>query len=162
MVVSARKSIHDLASRFAVKVPFDHSFSEAAYPYTARDGTCETTCEKKVSLTKFVDVPPNNEPALQVAAAQQPVSIAIQADQFVFQFYSSGVLDDASCGTQLDHGVLLTGYGHDAQVNKDFWQVKNSWGPAWGAGGYIKIVRNVNGQSARQCGLTTAPSYPVV
>jgi len=137
--------------------------SEAAYPYTGTDGTCgASSCQSVVKLTSFTDVTPNDENALQVANAKQPVSIAIEADQSVFQFYSSGVLDDESCGTQLDHGVLLTGYGHDSTVNKDFWIVKNSWGPEWGAQGYVRIVRNVNGDWARQCGLTSDPSYPVV
>ena len=136
--------------------------TEADYPYTAADGTCQTTCKSAATISKFVDVTINDETALQTANAQQPVAIAIEADQSVFQFYSSGVLDDASCGVNLDHGVLLAGYGHDSASNKDFWLVKNSWGTSWGAQGYIQIVRNVNGNWARQCGLTSAPSYPVV
>jgi len=136
--------------------------TEAAYPYTAADGTCQTTCTKAATISSFTDVTVGSEPALTAAIAQQPVSVAIGADQSVFQFYSSGVLDDESCGTQLDHGVLAAGYGHDSTVNKDFYQVKNSWGPAWGLGGYINIVRNVNGDSARQCGITSAASWPKI
>jgi len=136
--------------------------TEADYPYTGADGTCQTTCKPAATISKFVDVTVNDETALQTANAQQPIAIAIEADQSVFQFYSSGVLDDASCGVNLDHGVLLAGYGHDSTANKDFWLVKNSWGASWGAQGYIQIVRNVNGAWARQCGLTSAPSYPVV
>jgi cathepsin L len=79
------------------------------------------------------------------------------------QFYASGVIDDEACGTQLDHGVLVTGYGRDTTVNKDYYLIKNSWGVTWGLGGYLKIVRNVqNLDSARQCGITTRPFYPVV
>ena len=136
--------------------------TEAAYPYTAADGTCQTTCTKAATVSSFTDVTVGSEPALTAAIAQQPVSVAIEADQSVFQFYSSGVLDDESCGTQLDHGVLAAGYGHDSTVNKDFYQVKNSWGVAWGQGGYINIVRNVNGDSARQCGITSAASWPKI
>jgi len=136
--------------------------TENDYPYTGADGTCQTTCKSAATISKFVDVTVNDENALQTANAQQPIAIAIEADQSVFQFYSSGVLDDASCGVNLDHGVLLAGYGNDSASGKDFWLVKNSWGTSWGAQGYIMIVRNVNGQWARQCGLTSAPSYPVV
>ena len=147
---------------------FQYAISEGGlcvendYPYKGADGTCETNCTKKVTVSKFVDVTPHDELALQVAVSNQPVSIAIQADQSIFQFYASGVLDDASCGVQLDHGVLIVGYGHDEVPKKDFWKVKNSWGPSWGEQGYIKIVRNVAGQDARQCGLATVPSFPVV
>jgi len=134
--------------------------SESSYPYTAADGTCKT-CSPVATISSFADVTPNSESALQTAVAARPVSIAIEADQMVFQFYTSGVLDDASCGTNLDHGVLAVGYGHDSASGKDFWKVKNSWGASWGAQGYILIVRNVNGASARQCGLTQQPSYPI-
>ena len=42
------------------------------------------------------------------AAANQPVSVAIEADQREFQLYVGGVFD-APCGTALDHGVLVVG-----------------------------------------------------
>jgi len=136
--------------------------TEASYPYTAVDGTCaSSSCKSAGTIDSFTDVTVNNEAALQVAVAARPVSIAIEADQSCFQFYTSGVLDDATCGTALDHGVLAVGYGTDSASGKDFWKVKNSWGTSWGMAGYINIVRNVNGNWARQCGLTSDPSYPV-
>jgi len=90
-----------------------------------------------------------------VAVQVAPIAIAIEADQSCFQFYHTGVLDDSSCGTNLDHGVLLVGYDTDSKSGKDYWLVKNSWGTSWGDAGYIKFVRGKN-----QCGLTLAPSYP--
>jgi len=132
--------------------------TEATYAYTAADGTCSnTTCTKSLNpgdISGFKDLP-TDESVFVAAVAQQPVSIAIEADQDVFQFYSSGVLDDSSCGTNLDHGVLLVGYGTDA--GKDYWIVKNSWGATWGESGYIRFIRNKN-----QCGLTLSASYPIV
>jgi len=129
--------------------------SEASYPYTAVTGTtCQTTCENVATISKYVDVKVGDEDALLQAVAKQPVSIAIEADQQGFQFYSGGVFDGA-CGTELDHGVLAVGFGTDS--GKDFWIVKNSWGGSWGEKGYIRLVRGKD-----QCGLTKAASYPVV
>jgi C1A family cysteine protease len=66
----------------------------------------------------------------------QPISVAIEADQSSFQMYAGGVLEDA-CGTNLDHGVLLTGYG--SLKGKKFWRVKNSWGADWGDQGASRL-----------------------
>ena len=47
------------------------------------------------------------------------VSVALEADKPVFHLYKSGVMDDgASCGTQLDHGVLVVGLTDDAYIVK--------------------------------------------
>lgn len=65
------------------------------------------------------------------AIAHQPISVAIEADQKAFQLYMGGVFSDDTCGTELDHGVLVVGYGVDAS-DGEYYIVKNSWGPEWG------------------------------
>ena len=45
--------------------------------------------------------------SLKKAVSQQPVSVAIEADQRAFQLYMGGVFDDKECGKELDHGVLV-------------------------------------------------------
>jgi C1A family cysteine protease len=107
--------------------------SEADYPYQAvQNDSCNTACtDVPGSIVKtFVDVPPGDERALLSAVAMQPISVAIQADQFPFQFYRRGVLNDESCGehAQVDHGVLAVGYGTDLDTQIPYWLVKNSWG----------------------------------
>jgi C1A family cysteine protease len=133
--------------------------SEASYPYTASDGTCRNV-PSVVTITGYRDVPSNSETALLTAVAQQPVSVAVEADQNHFQFYSSGVMT-ASCGTNLDHGVLAVGYGTDNSTSLDFWKVKNSWGADWGVKGYILLGRGAKFGSKGQCGIQMDPSYPV-
>jgi len=135
--------------------------AEADYPYVAKDETCKKTCKTVSTIKGFVDVPtdptnPNNETALMAAAMLGPVSIAIEADQPVFQLYTGGVITSKACGTALDHGVLIVGWGTDATTNVDYWIVKNSWGNKWGEMGYVRLARNQN-----ECGLNSMSSYPL-
>jgi len=134
--------------------------TESAYPYKGTDGTCKSsTCTAAVTISGYTDVTPDSEDALMQAVAQQPVSVAIEADKSVFQFYSGGVMDSTACGTQLDHGVLVVGYGEDN--GEQYWKVKNSWGSTWGMNGYILLGRGT-GSSKGTCGVLMQPSYPTM
>ena len=135
--------------------------SEEDYGYTGERGSCATdACESVVTLSGCVDVANGDQVGLKQAVAQQPVSIAIQADQFVFQHYTSGVITDEACGTELDHAVLVVGYGTEDGV--DYWLVKNSWGTSWGDNGYVKILRTDSDDDVGICGVAAQASYPVV
>ncbi|CAB1119136.1 unnamed protein product [Ectocarpus sp. CCAP 1310/34] len=136
--------------------------SEEDYPYTAEGDLCKkSTCDvvEGTMVDRWIDVETDDEQALMEAVAQQPVSIAIEADQMSFQLYSGGVLT-AACGTNLDHGVLLVGYGVSEDGVK-YWKVKNSWGPEWGAEGYILLKREAD-QEGGECGILEQASYPVL
>lgn len=144
----------------AFKYAIDNGMcTESAYPYTAKDGNCHS-CSAVVSMSGCADVKPNNQVALKEAVANAPVSIAIEADTRYFQSYSSGVLTSSSCGTNLDHGVLIVGYGAENGIK--YWLVKNSWGTSWGEQGYVKIARSDSTNDAGICGIGMQPSYPVV
>ena len=134
--------------------------SETAYPYSATGpNQCQSGLQSVSRISSYKDVPVNSEAALLSAIAQQPVSVAVEADQDSFQFYSSGVMTKA-CGTQLDHGVLAVGYG--TLGGQDYYLVKNSWGADWGLKGYIMLGRGPAFGAAGQCGIQMAASYPVV
>ncbi|XP_037082408.1 procathepsin L-like [Pollicipes pollicipes] len=134
--------------------------TEDSYPYEERSSfRCRyDAAAPGASISSYKDVPSGSEEALQSAVAfVGPVSVAIDASRFSFQFYSSGVYDEAACSSsRLDHGVLAVGYGSEAGA--DYWLVKNSWGTSWGQAGYIWMARN----RRNQCGVATQASYPVV
>ena len=140
--------------------------TENEYPYvsgtTTTSGTCDKSCTnvKGSDIISYTDVSPNSDESMMAALTKQPVSVAIQADQKDFQLYNSGVFT-GSCGTQLDHGVLLVGYG--SETNEDYYVIKNSWGNTWGDNGYIKIGRGSQYNDGNgQCGVLMQGSYPTV
>jgi len=105
----------------------------AAYPYTGAVGPCQAGARARVVRAKSMTaVNSYSDPALMAAVAQQPVAVAVAADSTCFQFYSSGVLNCASCGTGLNHAVLLVGYGVDPATGLAYYRIRNQWGTYWG------------------------------
>jgi len=134
--------------------------TEASYPYHARDQKCMfKTSNVGATDTGYTDIPEGDEEALKKAVATVgPIAVAIDAGHSSFQMYQAGVYDEPECSTtDLDHGVLVVGYGTDPEGG-DYWIVKNSWGTRWGSEGYILMSRNKD----NQCGIATAASYPLV
>lgn len=131
---------------------------EATYPYKGVGGKCNYTpsSDKAWTISDCTDVTVDKEQALVAAIAQQPVSVAIQANHLSFQLYKTGVYSGA-CGTNLDHGVLAVGYGDLS--GKKYIRVKNSWGASWGEKGYILIERTGDGKG--KCGINMAASFPL-
>merc|ERR1711862_1024583 len=128
--------------------------TESSYPYTARDGSCKSSYTAAIprgGVTGYKDVSSSSS-ALMSAINQQPISVAVEADQSAFQRYSGGIVT-SGCGTNLDHGVLAAGY----DSSQGYFKVKNSWGSSWGDAGYLKISTSGN-----VCGIKSQPSYPKV
>ena len=94
--------------------------TESEYPYIAK-GHPKCMVKKGSSkpgvIKSHKGVKKNNVEQLKAAIKRQPVSIAIEADKRVFQMYTGGVLTDESCGTKLDHGVLIVGYGSQGHAH---------------------------------------------
>jgi len=105
------------------------------YPYTASDDTC--AYNEKFVIGHVADVKcyenVDDDTIKQYLNTIGPLSIAVAADDF--QSYDSGILDCQY--TQLDHGVLLVGYG--TENGSDYWIIKNSWGANWGEEGFVRV-----------------------
>ncbi|KAM2085003.1 hypothetical protein ACFX1R_022746 [Malus domestica] len=134
--------------------------TEQNYPYRASDGPCDSskiTNAPLVQIDGYENVPENDENALMKAVANQPVSVALDAGGKDFQFYAEGVMN-GECGTELNHGVAVVGYGATQEGTK-YWIVKNSWGVGWGEKGYLRIQRGVD--KGGMCGIAMDASYPM-
>jgi len=120
------------------------------------DGTCQTVASKgKIEVTSYQNVVAESIPQLKAAIMQGPTSVTVEADTAPFQMYSSGILNDASCGTSLDHAIAAVGYGVENGVG--FYIVRNSWGADWGEEGYLRMAE-VKGDGI--CGIQMESLYP--
>ncbi|KAJ4700457.1 Cysteine protease [Melia azedarach] len=102
--------------------------TETDYPYQEMQGTCDAqmAAMAAVRISKFEDLPANDERALLNAVSMHPVSVCIEGSGQDFQNYRSGVFN-GQCGTQCDHAVTLIGYGTSEDGMK-YWLIKNSLG----------------------------------
>merc|ERR1711904_670647 len=98
--------------------------TESSYPYTARDGSCKSSFSTAIPRGGVTGYKTATGSALTNALQGRPVSVAIQADQSVFQQYTGGTIT-SGCGSNLDHGVTAVGVNSDGSI-----KVKNSWAPA--------------------------------
>ena len=107
------------------------------------------------SPSAYAVVADNSDQALMSALGSVgPVSAAVCIDKN-FQFYSGGVYRGPVCTDEnMNHAVLVVGYGNDPGSGATFWLVKNSWGVYFGEQGYIRM--------ARGSGLVRKPVYPIV
>ncbi|KAK3922173.1 Cathepsin L [Frankliniella fusca] len=133
--------------------------TEESYPYTALDGSCRYNAAHSAGANYgYTDVNPSENDLRDAVEKIGPISVAIDASNWSFQMYASGIYYEPSCSSSsLDHGVLAVGYGSE-WPNKQYWLVKNSWGDSWGESGYIKMARNKN----NNCGIATMASFPIV
>ncbi|CAJ1909789.1 unnamed protein product [Cylindrotheca closterium] len=93
------------------------------------------------SVVGFSNLPTNKYDSLLAAVALVgPVAISVSATGW--GLYHGGIYDDStSKNRDINHAVVLEGYGTDEETGQDYWLVRNSWGPMWGEDGYIRLKR---------------------
>merc|ERR1711972_502236 len=108
--------------------------------------------------TGYVQLPTNNYTDLLTAVATKgPISISVAAGGLGWQLYFGGIMSGSN-NYDMDHAVLLVGYGTDN--GKDYWLIRNSWGSGWGEHGYARLVRGIKGLG--ECDITIDAAYPIV
>ncbi|CAI5463746.1 unnamed protein product [Closterium sp. Yama58-4] len=178
---SCRGGYPEAALQYAAKIGLQ---DEAEYAYTGASGRCSVNKDAdKWNISMYEQVPLPGPLGLILALQKQPVIVTIRASSQDFIDYSGGwgcynpvgtVLD--SGGSEgfratatatnntglLDHVMLAVGYNYEGPSNwNNYFILKNSWGPQWGEGGYMRI-RMENGPFGT-CGmLVNRGLYPVV
>lgn len=142
---------------------------DTTYPYVAVEGTCKyNSAAGKVG--EVVGTPSVRVGKFGSATNAQMMSgidiktnaVGINASGINFQTYSSGVLSTCT-RTGMNHAVVADGY--DSTGSEPYWLVRNSWGPDWGEGGYIRIGMGTDGDVANNgkgnCGINQDVGYPM-
>jgi len=136
--------------------------SESYGKYLGIDGRChynDSNVNMGLSIQNYYNLNKSDSNALKVALVNHgPISVAIDASQETFTFYSKGVYYDKKCKNTiagLDHAVLLVGYG--AENGEEYWLIKNSWSTHWGDNGYVKISQRDN-----NCGVAADATFAIL
>jgi KDEL-tailed cysteine endopeptidase len=133
--------------------------SEDDYPYVGQTKSCSFDKTKAYQVNSgYYNVTPKSLDQMKAAIVSQPVSVGVQANQVVFQFYGGGVIKTL-CGDKIDHGVLVVGY--EVVKSTEAFIVKNSWGAAWGNSGFLYIATTETANDGNGvCGILSMPAIP--
>lgn len=84
-----------------------------------------------------------------------PFAARVSAYNDVFRNYKYGTITNSTCTGNIDHAILVIGYG------TNYWLIKNQWGPTWGDSGFAKIARTGDNDDGL-CNLQKLSAYQPV
>ncbi|CDW72335.1 cysteine protease [Stylonychia lemnae] len=141
--------VYNYASTHALELAQDYGSirSQGACHYDPAKGVVE--------VKKVVKVKPNDSEELKKAVTQSPVTVVINAGTMEFQTYQGGIFNPKNCPAEVDHTLLVVGYGKEG--DQGYWICKNTWGNSWGESGYIRIAMT---DGPGVCGINLYGAYP--
>lgn len=126
--------VFEYAKRHPVPLEVESPYKEAA-KQCPRNSWSHVKVNNYKVLTR--DEHPGAESELEwLLHAYGPISVGV--DSTNLDDYYGGVFKAHMCTTEIDHAVTIVGY------TKDYWIIKNSWGPYWGDNGYFYLEKGKN------------------
>lgn len=120
-------------------------YDEFQMPYTEYYGV-ESKCvlpsdTPRAIISGYIKLEENNYEQLMYAVANVgPIAVSVDASNW--HSYSSGIFNGCNqTNPDINHAVVLVGYGTDYTSGQDYWLVRNSWSASWGESGYIRLLR---------------------
>ncbi len=133
---------------------------EQYVPYTALNDPCNCPYPHDYYINNWsyigndYSIPPVDS-IKQAILDHGPVSVAITTN-LAFQQYTGGVFNSHS-PLAVNHAVVLVGW-NDTQGTNGVWLLRNSWGPAWGENGYMRIEYGCSSVGYAACYVNYTPS----
>ncbi|KAG5681190.1 hypothetical protein PVAND_010647 [Polypedilum vanderplanki] len=121
----------------------------SVYPYRAREQRChylDTNNPKNgvsKSFAKQWHAAPSDEKYLMYLL-ENVGWVAISISATPIEHYKTGIIPASYCHGEVNHAVILVGYGTDQKTGTPYWIVRNSWGPEWGENGYFRMERGAD------------------
>lgn len=114
---------------------------ESDFPYNGTDGPCGCPHEHHYTLADWAYIGTSSSVAGRDAIKRAiieygPVSVSVYVSS-PFHWYDEGIYNYCDQG-EINHSVVLVGWDDD-QGQSGVWIMRNSWGPGWGEGGYMRI-----------------------
>lgn len=136
-------------------------YDEFQLPYTEYYGVeskCELPTDKpKAIISGYVKLEENNYEQLMYSVATfGPIAVSVDASSW--HSYSSGIFNGCDqSNPDINHAVVLLGFGTDESTGLDYWLVRNSWSASWGEAGFIRLLRKSKKQEEETCGIDITP-----
>lgn len=130
------------------------------YPYIASESpTCQYNPSMKAAdITDFRRIRVKSDDFLRdLVYSIGPLAVGVNSSLFTFLNYKEGVYSDPDCSGNINHAMLLVGFGYDIRYG-EYWILKNSFGKSWGELGYIKMSREI----PNFCGIWNYVTFPFI
>mmetsp|Transcript_102337 Transcript_102337/g.289874 ORF Transcript_102337/g.289874 Transcript_102337/m.289874 type:complete len:445 (+) Transcript_102337:115-1449(+) len=124
-------------------------------------GTSETELRgMAIGMRGWTKLPENKEePIMRSLMIDGPLYVAVAVGEH-WHYYSGGVMTQEGCDPRnvINHAVTLYAWGVKEKTRigpVKYWAIKNSWGPAWGEKGTVRLHRRDDEE--KQCGWDINP-----
>jgi C1A family cysteine protease len=135
--------------------------TEKSYPFSGKKQTCRNDGIEEIHLghIEYGSIPEGDEKVMaDMLVKYGPLFIGVDAESRRFMFYRSGILNIKQCPTRqqdMDHAMVVVGYGHDPTLRMSYWIIRNSWGTRWGENGYLRLAKD----AGNMCGVAAMAYY---
>jgi cathepsin B len=115
--------------------------TEACYPYTGKQGNCQTNCTGGGTLftrkARGVQTYNSAASAKNDLMTNGPIETMFEVYSDFF-YYSTGIYTPTTNSFLGYHAVKVIGWGTDSGMG-DYWIAANSWNNDWGENGFFRI-----------------------